>query len=128
MAIGSAWFGMVLVIWFGYMHGMHGFYVIFNEDLQLSWLVVCSLAWIFVALADDFHVPAWKSSWFAVGSLPMAEWCLRELSLYMVSAWFELIQRGPFVPMCMSCCLLLSAGGRWLVGLHGLAWYGLVSS
>eukprot|EP00258_Populus_trichocarpa_P025573 XP_024441592.1 uncharacterized protein LOC112324175 [Populus trichocarpa] len=80
-------------------------------------LAVCSLDWIFVALADDFHVPAWKSSWFAVGSLPMAEWCLRELSLYMVSAWFELIQRGPFVPMCMSCCLLLSAGGRWLVVL-----------
>jgi len=59
MAIVSAWFGMVMV-----------FYVIFNEDMQRSWLVVCSFAWIFVALADDFHAPAWKSSWFAIGSLP----------------------------------------------------------
>jgi hypothetical protein len=52
----------------------------------------------FVALADDFHAPAWKSSWFAHG-------------VYVIS-----------IPVCMSCCLLLSAGGRWLV-----AWLGLES-
>jgi hypothetical protein len=44
------------------------------------------------------------------------------MSLFMVSAWGEFLQRGPFIPMCMSCCLLLSAGGRWL-----MAWLGLES-
>jgi hypothetical protein len=44
------------------------------------------------------------------------------MSLFMISAWGEFLQHGPFIPVCMSCCLLLSAGGRWLV-----AWLGLES-
>jgi hypothetical protein len=47
---------------------------------------------------------------------------LRDMSLFMISAWGEFLQRGPFIPVCMSCWLLLSAGGRWLV-----AWLGLES-
>jgi len=52
-----------------------------------------------------------------------AEWCLRDMSVFMISAWGEFLQRGPFIPVCMSCCLLLSAGGRWFVAWLGLETY-----
>jgi len=45
------WNGSGCIVWLFAWHAwfLHGFYVIFNEVLQLSWLVVYTFAWIFVA-------------------------------------------------------------------------------
>jgi len=110
MATVSAWFGMVMV-----------FYVIFNEDMQRSWLVVCSFAWIFCGSGWWFPRPCMEELlvcyWFFA-------WGLNGVYVIWVSSWYlHGVSSFSVVPSSLSAWAAvyfsrLVEDGLW----HGSAW------